>query len=104
MLFDPPTRKSTKLYGASGATFLDHDIAFFQMLRQLTAQPLNYWKNEEGFLVLKTAAKIVLALPMSFAVVERLFTAAGLLLGNFRKRIQPALVTNSVYARYGCQI
>ena len=53
---------------------------------------------------MKTDAKIVLALPMSFAVVERLFAAAGLLLGNFCKRIQPALVTNSVYARHGCQI
>ena len=83
MLFDPPTRKSRKVYGASGATFLDDEIAFFQRLRHLTAQPLNYWKNEEGFLILKTAAKIALALPMSFAVVERLFTAAGFTAGQF---------------------
>ena len=82
MLFDPPTRKSRKVYGASGATFLDDEIAFFQRLRYLTAQPLNYWKNE-GFLVLKTAAKIALALSMSFAVVERLFTAAGFAAGQF---------------------
>ena len=41
---------------------------------------------------------------MSSAVVERLFNAAVLLLGNFCRRMQLALVTNSVYARYGCKI
>ena len=82
MLFDPPTRKSRKVYGASGATFLDDEIAFFQRLRHLTAKPLNYWKDE-GFLVLKTAAKIALALPMSFAVIKRLFIAAGFTAGQF---------------------
>ena len=53
---------------------------------------------------MKTAAKSVLALSMSSAVVERLLNAAGLLLGNFRRCMQPAVVTNLVSARYGCKI
>ena len=65
------------------------------------------WEKSFGlirFPVLKMAAKIVLALAMSSAVVERLFNAAGLLLGHFRRLMQPTLVTSSVYFRYGCNI
>ena len=104
MLFDPTTSKSRKVGEVSGANFLDDEITLFQRLRHPTAQPLNYWKNEERFLVLKIAAKIVLAVPMSSAAVERVFNAAGLLLSDFRGHMQPALLTNSLYARYGCKI
>ena len=79
-----------KVDGVSGANYLDDEIALFQRLRHPTAQQLNHWKNEERFLVLKTAAKSVLAVPMSSAAVERLFNATGLLLSDFRRH------------RYGC--
>ena len=83
--------------------FLDDETALLHKLRHPTAQPLNYWENEERFLVLKTAAIIVLAVPMSSAAMDRLFNTAGLLLSNFRRHMQPALVANSVYTRYRCK-
>ena len=42
LLFDPPTSKSRKVDGVSGANFLDDEIAPFQRLRHATAQQLNY--------------------------------------------------------------
>ena len=68
----------------------------FQKLREPTSQPLNYWINEHRFLLLKASAKIVLATRVSSEAVERLISAAGLLLGKLRKRVSPALVINSV--------
>ena len=41
---------------------------------------------------------------MSSAAVERLFSAAGLLLSNLRKRMSPALIINSVYIRFACKM
>ena len=41
---------------------------------------------------------------MSSAAVERLFSAAGLLLSNLRKRLSPALIINSVYIRFACKM
>ena len=76
----------------------------FQKLRQPTSQPLNYWKNEHKFQLLNASAKIVLAIPVSSAVVERLFSAAELLLSKLRKRMSPALVINSVYIRFACKM
>ena len=102
MLFDPTTSKSRKVDEVSGANFLDDEITLFQRLRHPTAQPLNYWKNEGRILVLKIAAKIVLAVPMSSAAVETLFNAVELLLRDFRRDMQPALVMNSEYGRHGC--
>ena len=61
MLFDPLTSKSRKVNGAP--------VANFQRLGHPRAQQLNYWKNKEQFLVLKTAAKIVLAVPF-FSIEE----------------------------------
>ena len=51
----------------------------FQKLLQPNSQPLDYWENEHRFLLLKAGAKIVLAIPVSSAAVERFFNAAGLL-------------------------
>ena len=44
----------------------------------------------------------MLAVPVSSAAVERLFSAAGLLLSRLRKRMLPAVVINSVYSRFAC--
>ena len=41
---------------------------------------------------------------MSSAALERLFTAAGLLLSKLRRRMIPALVINSVYIRFACKM
>lgn len=60
--------------------------------------------EEQRFPLLKATAKIVLGTPGSSAVVERLFTAAGLLLRKLRKCMLPALVINSVYIRFGFKI
>ena len=54
--------------------------------------------------MLKSSAKIVLAIPVSSAAVERLFSAAGLLLSKLRRRMIPALVINSVDIRFACKI
>ena len=42
------------------------------------------------------------AIPVSSAAVQRLFSAAGLLLSGLRKRMLPALGINSVYIRFAC--
>ena len=76
----------------------------FQKLRQPTSQPLNHWKNEHRFPLLKASSKIVLAVPVSSAAVERVFSAAGLLLSKLQKRMSPALVINSVHIRFACKI
>jgi len=76
----------------------------FQKLRQPNSQPLDYWKNEHRFPLLKTSARIVLAISVSSAAVERLFSAAGLLLSRLRKRMLPVLVINSVYIRSACKM
>ena len=72
----------------------------FQKLRQPNSQPLDYWKNEHRFPLIKAGAKVVLAIPVSSAAVERLFSAARLLLRKLRKRMLPALVINSVYIKF----
>ena len=54
----------------------------FQKLRQPNSQPLDYWKNEHRFPLLKASAKVPLATRVSSAAVERLFSAAGLLLSK----------------------
>ena len=41
---------------------------------------------------------------MSSAAVERLFSAAGLLLSKLRRRMIPTLVINSVYIRFACKM
>ena len=69
----------------------------FQKLRQPNSQPIDFWKNEHRF-----PLKVVLAIPVSSAAEERLFSAAGLLLSKLRKRMLPALVINSVYIRFAC--
>ena len=74
----------------------------FQKLRQPSSQPLDYWKNEHRFPLLKAGTKVVLAVPVSSAAVERLFSAAGLLLSKLRKRTLPAVVINCVYSRFAC--
>ena len=103
LFFDPPPNKTRKLNDPRNKC-LEDEVALFQKLRQPTAQPLNYWKNEHRFPLLKETAKIVLAIPVSSAAVERLFSAAGLLLSKLRKRMLPALVINSVYIRFGCKM
>ena len=41
---------------------------------------------------------------MLSAAVENLFSVAGLLLSKLRKRMLPALVINSVYIRFACNM
>ena len=41
---------------------------------------------------------------MSLAAVENLFSVAGLLLSKLQKRMLPALVINSVYIRFACNM
>ena len=79
---------------------LEDEVNMFQKLRQPNSQPLDYWKNKHRFPLLKAGAKVVLAIPVSSAAVERLFSAAGLLLSKLRKRMLPALVINSVYTKF----
>ncbi|KAH9503610.1 hypothetical protein Btru_066970 [Bulinus truncatus] len=98
LMFDPPPNKALKLHDPRNKC-LEDEITMFQQLRQPTSQPLNYWKNEHRFPLLKASAKIVLAIPVSSAAVERLFSAAGLL-SKLRKRMLPALIINSVYIRF----
>ena len=83
---------------------LEDEINLFQKLREPNSQPLDYWKNDHRFPLLKSSAKIALAIPVSSAAVERLFRAAGLLLSKLQRRMIPALVINSVYIRFACKM
>lgn len=103
LFFDPPPNKVLKLDDPRNKC-LEDEVTMFQKLRQPTSQPLNYWKTEHRFPLLKASAKIVLAIPVSSAAVECLFSAAGLLLSKLRKRMLPALVINSVYIRFACKM
>ena len=86
-----------------GNKCLEDKINLFQKLREPNLQPLDYWKNDHRFL-LKSSAKIALAIPVSSAAVERFFSAAGLLLSKLQRRMIPALVINSVYIRFACKM
>ena len=101
LLFAPPPNKALKFDGPIRNNCLE-DENIFQKLRQPNSQPLDYWKNEHRFPLLKAGAKVVLAIPVSSAAVERLFSAAGLLLSKLRKRMLLALVINSVHIRFAC--
>ena len=104
LLFDSPPNKTLKFDGPRKNKCLEDEVTMFQKLRQPTSQPLNYGKNQNRFPLLKASAKIVLAIPVSSAAVERLFNAAGLLFSKLRKRKSPALVINSVYIRFACKM
>ena len=102
LLFVPPPNKALKFGDPITSNCLEEEVNMFQKLRQPSSQPLDYWKNEHRFPLLKAGAKVVLAVPVSSAAVERLFSAAGLLLSKLRKRTSPAVVINSVYSRFAC--
>ena len=102
LLFVPPPNKALKFGDPITSNCLEEEVNMFQKLRQPSSQPLDYWKNEHRFPLLKAGAKVVLAVPVSSAAVERLFSAAGLLLSKLRKRTLPAVVINSVYSRFAC--
>ena len=102
LLFVPPPNKALKFGDPITSNCLEEKVNMFQKLRQPSSQPLDYWKNEHRFPLLKAGAKVVLAVPVSSAAVERLFSAAGLLLSKLRKRTLPAVVINSVYSRFAC--
>ena len=100
LLFVPPPNKALKFGDPITSNCLEEEVNMFQKLRQPSSQP--YWKNEHRFPLLKAGAKVVLAVPVSSAAIERLFSAAGLLLSKFRRRMLPAVVINSVYSRFAC--
>ena len=102
LLLVPPPNKALKFGDPITSNCLEEKINLFQKLRQPSSQPLDYWKNEHRFPLLKAGAKVVLAVPVSSAAIERLFSAAELLLSKFRKRMLPAVVINSVYRRFAC--
>ena len=104
LLFDSLPNKALKSDGPTGNKCLEDEMNLFQKLREPNLQPLNYWKNEHRFSLLKSSAKIVLAIPVSFAAVERLFSAVGLLLSKLQRRMIPAIVINSVYIIFACKI
>ena len=102
LLFVPPPNKALKFGDPITSNCLEEEVNMFQKLRQPSSQPLDYWKTEHRFPLLKAGAKVVLAVPVSSAAVERLFSAAGLLLSKLRKRTLSAVVINSVYSRFAC--
>ena len=102
LLFVPPPNKALKFGDPITSNCLEEEVNMFQKLRHPSLQLLDYWKNEHRFLLLKAGAKVVLAVPVSSAAVEHLFSAAGLLLSKLRKRTLPAVVINSVYSRFAC--
>ena len=82
LLFVPPPNKAQKFGNPITSNCLEEEVNMFQKLRQPSSQPLDYWKNEHRFPLLKAGAKVVLAVPVSSAAVECLFSAAGLLLSK----------------------
>ncbi|CAK8685836.1 unnamed protein product [Clavelina lepadiformis] len=80
LLFVPPRNKTLKFGTPIMSNCIEEEVNTFQKLRQPSSQPLDYWKNEHRFPLLTAGAKTVLAIPVSSAAVERLFSAAGLLL------------------------
>ena len=85
LLFDPPPNKALKFDSPIRSKCLVDEVNMFQKLRQPNSQPLDYWKNEHRFPLLKAGVKIVLAVPVSSAAVERLFSATRLLLTKLPK-------------------
>ncbi|XP_077975174.1 uncharacterized protein LOC144431214 [Styela clava] len=104
LLFDPVPKKALKYDGPINNNNLENEVNLFQKLRQPNSHPMDYWKNEHKFPLLKAGAKIVLAVPVSSASVERLFSAAGLFLTKLRQRMLPSLVINSVYIKYASKM
>ena len=104
ILFESPPNKAFKFSGPIRNKCLEDEVNMFQKLRQPNLQPLDYWKNEHRFPLLKACAKVILAIPVSSAALERLFIAAELLFGKLRERMLPALVINSVYIKFACKI
>ena len=67
--FKLPSNKAFKFGGPIRNKCLEDEVNMFQKLRQPNSQPLDYWKIEHRFPLLKAGAKVVLAIPVSSAAV-----------------------------------
>ncbi|KII66760.1 hypothetical protein RF11_01304 [Thelohanellus kitauei] len=81
----------------SGTKSVEDEINTFTNLKQLPSKPLNYWKNEHRFILIKVSAKILLVVPVSSAAVEHLYSSVGMLLTQLNKQMPLTFVINCVY-------
>jgi hypothetical protein len=96
MFFDkyqPPAKKVK-------CDILKDEWARYEQAKRPQPDPLSFWRQSVHFPALSKLARIVLAVPASSAVVERLFSLAGQMLTKFRKCSRPEIIANSVYLRY----
>lgn len=79
---------------------LKSEMERYEAIRVPTLDIASCWKESVQFPTLQFCARILLSVPVSSAMVERLFSQSGLLLSRMRRNMRPCLVSAVIYNRY----